>query len=63
MYRWVSEANPKGEWRTAVSEDTLVLHYAYSYMSDVSAKSARSCPPSYVAAARAGNLHKVSLRR
>lgn len=42
-----------------MSEDNIVLHYAFSYLSDVTAKSARSCPERYIAAAKAGDLHKV----
>ena len=28
--RWQTRDNPRGEWRDAVSDDSVVLHYAYS---------------------------------
>lgn len=38
----------------------MVLHYAYSYMSDVADKAAKSCPgEEYLAAARRGDRKKV----
>lgn len=38
----------------------MVLHYAYSYMSDVAEKAAKSCPgEEYLAAARRGDRKKV----
>ena len=38
----------------------VILHYAYSYMSDVSGKAHRSCPDAYLEAARRGDRAKVS---
>ena len=58
--RWKSRSNPHGQWQTRVSEDALVLHYAYSYRSDVADKAAVSCPDAgYLAAARRGDRAKV----
>ncbi len=53
LRRWVTAANPDGEWQTVVSEDAVVLHYAYSYLSDVRDKAGKSCPGAeYLAAAK-----------
>eukprot|EP01023_Acetabularia_acetabulum_P027013 TRINITY_DN25552_c0_g1_i3.p1 TRINITY_DN25552_c0_g1~~TRINITY_DN25552_c0_g1_i3.p1 ORF type:complete len:728 (-),score=153.66 TRINITY_DN25552_c0_g1_i3:96-2009(-) len=57
--RWITPQNPKGEWRDAVSNDTVILHYAYSQLQDVTGKAERSCPQEYVDAARAGDREKV----
>ena len=58
--RWAAPDNPSGTWRNAVSDDSIILHYAYSYEQEVAAKAERSCPgPEYAAAARAGNRTKV----
>jgi hypothetical protein len=59
MFRWQTADNPTGEWRDLVSDDTIVLHYAYSSPEDVAAKAHRSCPGSYLAAAQAGDRAKV----
>ena len=51
--RWQTAANPRGEWRDLVSDDSVVLHYAYALPGDVAAKARRSCPgDEYLAAAR-----------
>lgn len=43
--RWVhSPGNPSGKWMNAVSDTSIILHYAYSYKSDVKSKARRSCP-------------------
>ena len=43
-----------------VSEDAIVLHYAYSYLSDVRDKAGKSCPGAeYLEAARRGDRAKV----
>ncbi|PRW56345.1 glycosyltransferase-like protein [Chlorella sorokiniana] len=57
--RWATPANPTGAWREAVGDDSVVLHYAYSYERDVAAKAHRSCPDSYLEAARRGDRAKV----
>jgi hypothetical protein len=61
--RWKTGSNPYGQWQTEVSEDALVLHYAYSYRSDIADKAAVSCAGAgYLAAARRGDRAKVSTR-
>lgn len=60
--RWQSPDNPAGTWVDAVSDDSVVLHYAYSYLSDVEAKARRSCPDQYLAAALAGDRSLVKQR-
>ncbi|KAL6776982.1 hypothetical protein ACKKBF_B19730 [Auxenochlorella protothecoides x Auxenochlorella symbiontica] len=57
--RWQSADNPGGEFTNLVSDDSVILHYPYSYVSDVVDKAHRSCPDSYLAAARAGDRAKV----
>eukprot|EP01026_Neomeris_dumetosa_P028844 TRINITY_DN2336_c0_g1_i4.p1 TRINITY_DN2336_c0_g1~~TRINITY_DN2336_c0_g1_i4.p1 ORF type:complete len:616 (-),score=86.67 TRINITY_DN2336_c0_g1_i4:287-2134(-) len=57
--RWATADNPKGEWRDAVSNDTVILHYAYSQLKDVTGKAERSCPQEYLDAAKAGDREKV----
>lgn len=62
--RWKTTSNPGGEWQTAVSEDAVVLHYAYSYLSDVRDKAGKSCPGAeYLEAARRGDRAKVRRSR
>lgn len=61
--RWQTADNPRGEWRNVVSDDSLVLHYAYAYESDVAVKAHRSCPEAYLEAARRGDRAKASGRR
>lgn len=47
-----------------VSEDAVVLHYAYSYLSDVRDKAGKSCPGAeYLEAARRGDRAKVRRSR
>jgi hypothetical protein len=48
--RWKSIENPSGLWVNAVSDTSIVLHYAYSRPSEVAAKAQRSCPRSFTAA-------------
>jgi hypothetical protein len=58
--RWVSPENPAGLWVNAVSDSSIVLHYAYSNPSEVAAKAHRSCPGNSTAtAAGAGNRELV----
>ena len=57
--RWATRANPGGVWADAVSDDSVVLHLAYSYMADVEAKAHRSCPDEFLEAARRGDRAKV----
>lgn len=57
--RWQSTSNPDGEFTTIVDDASVVLHYTYSYMSDVEQKAHRSCPDEYLAAARAGDKSKL----
>ncbi|KAI3436820.1 hypothetical protein D9Q98_006230 [Chlorella vulgaris] len=57
--RWQTADNPAGEWRDAVSDDSVVLHYAYSTAEEVAAKANRSCPAEYLEAARRGDMAKV----
>ena len=61
LARWQTAANQRGEWRDAVSDDSVVLHYAYSYPEEVAAKAHRSCPDSYLEAARRGDKAKVGV--
>lgn len=42
-----------------VDDASVILHYTYSYMSDVSEKAHRSCPDEYLAAAKAGDKSKL----
>lgn len=60
--RWAAPANPSGAWVNAVSDESVVLHYAYSYEGDVAAKARRSCPDEYLAAARAGDRALIKQR-
>jgi hypothetical protein len=53
--RWVSPENPSGLWVNAVSDTSIVLHYAYSNPAEVAAKAHRSCPGNFTAAAEAGD--------
>jgi hypothetical protein len=46
-------------WRDAVSDDSVVLHLAYSSPGDVAAKAHRSCPEDHLNAARRGDRAKV----
>jgi hypothetical protein len=57
--RWAAPDNPGGTWRDLVSDTAVVLHYAYSYPSDVARKARRSCPDEYLEAAKAGDAIKV----
>ena len=57
--RWVSKDNPSGLWVNAVSDTSIILHYAYSNPSEVAAKAQRSCPGNYTAAAAAGDREVV----
>lgn len=57
--RWISPDNPEGKWVDAISDEAVVLHYAYSYLQDVREKSARSCPDEYKAAAQEGHLEAL----
>lgn len=57
--RWQTGDNPTGLWRDAISDDTVVLHLAYSSPADVSAKARRSCPVDHLEAARRGDRAKV----
>lgn len=57
--RWVTPDNPHGIWRPAISNSTLVLHYAYATPGDVAVKAGRSCPPGVVEAVLAGNTSQV----
>lgn len=57
--RWQTSDNPKGEWLNLVSDDSAILHYAYSYPGDVSSKAHRSCPDSYLDGARRGDRNKI----
>lgn len=61
--RWRTPTNPTGFWFNAVSDASVVLHYAYSYLGDVAAKAHRSCPGhNFTAAALAGNRVMVKSR-
>lgn len=57
--RWSTPDNPHGIWRPAISNSTLVLHYAYATPGDVAVKAGRSCPPGVVEAVLAGNTSQV----
>jgi hypothetical protein len=57
--RWATPDNPHGIWRPAISNSTLVLHYAYATPGDVAVKAGRSCPPGVVEAVLAGNTNQV----
>lgn len=57
--RWATPSNPEGHWQNHLSETSVVLHYGYSYMSDVASKSNRSCPQEYYEAALKGDKTKV----
>jgi hypothetical protein len=57
--RWAAAGNPRGEFRHAVSDDTVVLHYAYSSAAEVAAKARRSCPDEFLERARAGDRAAV----
>lgn len=57
--RWATPDNPHGIWRPAISNSTLVLHYAYATPGDVAVKAGRSCPPGVVEAVLAGNTSQV----
>ena len=59
LSRWQTAANPRGEWQDTVSDDSVVLHYAYSYPEEVAAKAHRSCPDTFLEAARRGDKAKV----
>lgn len=62
VIRWKTRDNPGGQWSTIVSEDAIVLHYAYAYLSDVRDKASKSCPGAeYLAAAKRGDRRKVSV--
>jgi hypothetical protein len=58
-HRWATPDNPHGIWRPAISNSTLVLHYAYATPGDVAVKAGRSCPPGVVEAVLAGNTNQV----
>lgn len=57
--RWQTADNPTGHWVNLVSDDAIILHYAYSYLSDVANKAHRSCPDEYLEAAKRGDVSKV----
>jgi len=57
--RWVSPENPTGLWVNAVSDSSVVLHYAYTNPLEVAAKAHRSCPENFTAAAAAGNRELI----
>jgi hypothetical protein len=57
--RWQTADNPTGHWVNLVSDDAIILHYAYSYLSDVANKAHRSCPDEYLEAAKHGDVSKV----
>jgi hypothetical protein len=59
LCRWATPDNPHGIWRPAISNSTLVLHYAYSSPGDVAVKAGRSCPRGVVEAVLAGNTSQV----
>ena len=40
-------SNPGAKWKNYMSNEAIILHYTYSYMSDVRKKSRRSCPKDY----------------
>ena len=65
--RWQTSDNPRGEWRDRVSDDSVVLHYAYALPGDVAAKARRSCPgDEYLLAARSpleADRAKVGVRK
>eukprot|EP00210_Caulerpa_lentillifera_P008089 g7723.t1 len=42
--RWKTPSNPSGAWRDVISNTSILLHYGYSYLSDVTSKAKRSCP-------------------
>lgn len=56
---WQSPENPQGRFVNLVSDDSVILHYAYSYLSDVSNKAHRSCPEGFLEAAKRGDRSKV----
>jgi hypothetical protein len=57
--RWVTPDNPHGLWHPAISNSTLVLHYAYTTPGDVAVKAGRSCPENVVQAVLAGDVAQV----
>lgn len=60
--RWIDPANKSStsEWKDALADDALILHYAYTKVDDVAAKAGRSCPgEEYRIAALQGNRTKV----
>lgn len=50
---------PPGLHPPPVPNLQVILHYAYSYLSDVASKAHRSCPESHLEAARAGDASKA----
>ncbi len=60
--RWEQAHYPNGEWHDDILQDAVVLHYAYSYRSDVASKAHRSCPDTYLEAARSGNKTAVRIQ-
>lgn len=45
--RYNTTSNPGAKWKNYMSNEAIILHYTYSYMSDVRKKSRRSCPKDY----------------
>lgn len=42
--RWIAPDNPNGTFHASVSDELVVLHYAYTRVEDVIDKAKRSCP-------------------
>lgn len=57
--RWESPENPSGNWVNAVSDRSVILHYAYAYEREVEAKAKRSCPDKYREIALSGDIARV----
>lgn len=45
--RWAHPGNPTGSWHNAISDRSVILHYAYTRLSDVKDKAKRSCPAKF----------------
>ncbi|KDD73134.1 hypothetical protein H632_c2500p0 [Helicosporidium sp. ATCC 50920] len=58
--RWRTATNPTGAFSTLVSDAHAILHYVYSYVSDVRDRARRSCPPAYLTAVRAGDTSSLA---
>lgn len=58
--RWATESNPNGIWTPAISNTTMLLHFAYATQKDVADRKTRHCPPDLVTEARkSGDAKKV----